>query len=105
MRSLPPTPGSTEKEYAAFGHAQVVFWYLWNQVELNLMFLRLARGVASSPGKRTLRWERGFAALSKFRAREGHCCPPRCHSNNSAMSAVFPGSGTFTLGKVTMTSD
>jgi hypothetical protein len=23
------------------------------------------------------RWERGFAALSKFRAREGHCCPPR----------------------------
>jgi hypothetical protein len=21
------------------------------------------------------RWDRGFAALSKFRAREGHCCP------------------------------
>ena len=28
---------------------------------------------------RTLRWERGFAALRKFRAREGHCCPPRRH--------------------------
>ena len=25
----------------------------------------------------TERWERGFAALSTFRAREGHCCPPR----------------------------
>ena len=25
------------------------------------------------------RWERGFAALSKFRAREGHCCPSRNH--------------------------
>jgi hypothetical protein len=27
----------------------------------------------------TERWERGFAALSKFRAREGHCCPSRHH--------------------------
>ena len=25
------------------------------------------------------RWERGFAALSKFRRRKGHCCPPRYH--------------------------
>ena len=25
----------------------------------------------------TERWERAFAALSKFRAREGHCCPSR----------------------------
>jgi len=25
----------------------------------------------------TDRWEKGFAALSKFRAREGHCCPSR----------------------------
>ena len=23
------------------------------------------------------RWEKGFATLSKFRAREGHCCPSR----------------------------
>ena len=34
-------------------------------------------------GKRSLdwdrRWERGFAALRKFRAREGHCCPSRHH--------------------------
>jgi hypothetical protein len=28
---------------------------------------------------RTGRWERGFAALSKFRRREGHCCPSRHH--------------------------
>jgi hypothetical protein len=27
----------------------------------------------------TKRWERGFAALSKFRAREGHCCAERDH--------------------------
>ena len=27
----------------------------------------------------TERWERGFAALSKFRRREGHCCPSRHH--------------------------
>jgi Helicase associated domain len=27
----------------------------------------------------TERWERGFAALSRFRAREGHCCPARRH--------------------------
>ena len=25
------------------------------------------------------RWERGFAALSKFREREGHCCPSKDH--------------------------
>ena len=25
------------------------------------------------------RWERGFAALSRFRARRGHCCPSRHH--------------------------
>ena len=25
------------------------------------------------------RWARGFAALAKFRAREGHCCPSRHH--------------------------
>jgi len=25
------------------------------------------------------RWEKGFAALSKFRARKGHCCPSRYH--------------------------
>jgi hypothetical protein len=30
-------------------------------------------------GKLATRWERGFAALSKFRKREGHCCPPRYH--------------------------
>jgi hypothetical protein len=37
--------------------------------------------VANHPwGKsNTDRWERGFAALSKFRAREGHCCPSRHH--------------------------
>ena len=25
------------------------------------------------------RWERGFAVLSKFCKREGHCCPSRYH--------------------------
>jgi hypothetical protein len=25
------------------------------------------------------RWEQGFAALSKFRKRSGHCCPPQSH--------------------------
>jgi Helicase associated domain len=36
--------------------------------------------VASSWGKsNTERWERGFTALSKFRTREGHCCPSRRH--------------------------
>ena len=25
------------------------------------------------------RWEQGFAALSKFRRRKGHCCPPQRH--------------------------
>jgi hypothetical protein len=27
----------------------------------------------------TALWERGFAALCRFRAREGHCCPSRHH--------------------------
>jgi len=30
-------------------------------------------------GRNAERWERGFAALSKFRKREGHCCPSRDH--------------------------
>jgi hypothetical protein len=25
------------------------------------------------------RWEQGFTALSKFRRRKGHCCPPQRH--------------------------
>ncbi len=29
--------------------------------------------------RRKSRWERGYRALTKFRAREGHCCPPRHH--------------------------
>jgi hypothetical protein len=32
-------------------------------------------------------WEKGFAALCKFRAREGHCCPSHNHIE-----------GTFRLG-------
>jgi hypothetical protein len=36
--------------------------------------------VASSSAQWTTeRWESGFAALSKFRAREGHCCPLQRH--------------------------
>ena len=27
----------------------------------------------------TTRWDRGFAALSKFHKREGHCCPSKRH--------------------------
>jgi hypothetical protein len=38
-------------------------------------------------GRNKERWERGLAALSKFRKREGHCCPPRVHIE-----------GTFNLG-------
>jgi hypothetical protein len=30
-----------------------------------------------SSANNTERWARGFAALAKFRAREGHCCPGR----------------------------
>ena len=29
--------------------------------------------------RRERHWERGFAVLSRFRAREGHCCPSRHH--------------------------
>ena len=29
------------------------------------------------------RWEKGFTALSRFRAREGHCLPPRRHAENN----------------------
>ena len=33
--------------------------------------------MASSRGRSNAdRWEKGFAALSKFRAHEGHCCLP-----------------------------
>ena len=36
--------------------------------------------MASSRGRsNTDRWEKGFAALSRFRARKGHCCPSRYH--------------------------
>ena len=45
--------------------------------------------VASSRSKsNTEHWERGFTALSKFRRREGHCCPSQCHID-----------GDFKLGK------
>ena len=36
--------------------------------------------MAASWGRsHTDRWEKGFAALSRFRARKGHCCPSRYH--------------------------
>ena len=31
----------------------------------------------------TERWERGFAALSRFRRRESHCCPSRHHTEGN----------------------
>jgi hypothetical protein len=31
--------------------------------------------MASGEGKQAQRWERRFAALSKFHRRQGHCCP------------------------------
>ena len=34
---------------------------------------------SSRGGSNSDRWQKGFAALSRFRAREGHCCPPRFH--------------------------
>jgi len=37
------------------------------------------RVAGSWSGRNAERWERGFAALSKFREREGHCCPSRYH--------------------------
>ena len=39
-------------------------------------------------GRNAERWERGFAVLSKFREREGHCCPSRRHTE-----------GKFNLGQ------
>ena len=40
--------------------------------------------MASSWGKSNVeRWERGFATLSKFRRREGHCCPSRWHAEGN----------------------
>jgi helicase associated protein len=34
-------------------------------------------------------WERGFAALCKFRAREGHCCPSRDHVEDAFRLGVW----------------
>ena len=39
--------------------------------------------MASSSNRLNIRWEQGFAALSKFRAREGHCCPSRRYIENN----------------------
>jgi hypothetical protein len=36
-------------------------------------------GSSSDSKENTALWERGFAALCRFRAREGHCCPSRQH--------------------------
>ena len=45
--------------------------------------------MASSRGKSQAdRWEKGFAALSRFRARKGHCCPSQHHVE-----------GNFNLGR------
>ena len=38
---------------------------------------RMAKPKAIKPHRD--RWEEGYAALSKFRARDGHCCPSRHH--------------------------
>src|SRR5262249_24581306 len=80
MSIFPPTSGSTQIAYAPCGRAQAVFSRRRNQVELISVFAQLRCAVASSRSKSNIeRWERSFAALSKFRAREGHCCPRRDH--------------------------
>jgi hypothetical protein len=79
MSSLPQTPGSTQKAYVPFGHVQVIFSWRWNQVEINLMSAPLNCAVDGRPLYWKRRWERGFAELRKFCAREGHCCPSRRH--------------------------
>ena len=41
------------------------------------MAFGLGAEMASSSNRRNIKWELGFAALFKFRTREGHCCPSR----------------------------
>jgi Helicase associated domain len=52
---------------------------MWNQVELVLMSVQLSCAVDGRILRWRLCWERGFATLCNFRAREGHCCPSRRH--------------------------
>ena len=47
------------------------------------MAFGLGAEMASSSNRLNIRWEQGFAALSKFRAREGHCCPSRRYIENN----------------------
>jgi hypothetical protein len=46
---------------------------------INLMSAQPNCAVDGRPLYWKRRWERGFAALRTFRAREGHCCPSRRH--------------------------
>lgn len=41
------------------------------------MAFGLGAEMASSSNRQNIKWELGFAALFKFRACEGHCCPSR----------------------------
>jgi hypothetical protein len=46
---------------------------------INLMSIHQNSAVDGRPLYWKRRWERGFAALGEFRAREAHCCPSRWH--------------------------
>jgi hypothetical protein len=51
-----------------------------NVLILNVSASWVRRAMVTSRSESVIeRWKRGFAALSKFRAREGHCCPSRHH--------------------------
>ena len=41
---------------------------------VGLLFMAISQDASN-----TVRWEKGFAALAKFRAREGHCLPSSRH--------------------------
>jgi len=79
--SLPLTPGSTQRGYVSLGYAQVPFRGGGTGNKLHLMSVQLRCATVPSSGSKSNieRWERAFAALCKFRAREGHCCPRRDH--------------------------
>ena len=64
---------------------------------VGLLFMAISQDASN-----TVRWEKGFAALAKFHAREGHCLPSSHHVESKFKLGVWVSSQRYYKGNLSV---